>query len=59
MGDLAAAAASGFNGLDNFQGLLVGDLAKDDMFAVEPAGHDGGDEELRAVTMRVEGRLVD
>ena len=34
---------------DDRLGLLVGDLAKDDVFVVEPVGHDGGDEELRTV----------
>ena len=47
--DLAGAGAGGLEGLDNVQGLLVGDLAEDDVLAIEPAGDDGGDEELRAV----------
>lgn len=34
------------NGL---QGLLISNLAEDDVLAIEPAGDDGGDEELRAV----------
>lgn len=35
---------------DDLLGLLVGDLAKDDMLAIKPAGLDGGDEELRSVS---------
>ena len=34
---------------DDHLGLLIRDLAKDDVLVVEPAGHDGGDEELGAV----------
>ena len=47
--DSTAARASGLNGLDNIHGLLVGDLAEDDVATVEPRGDDGGDEELGAV----------
>lgn len=47
--DSAAARASGLNGLDNVHGLLVSDLAEDDVATVEPRGDDGGDEELGAV----------
>ena len=47
--DAAIVAASGLNGLDNALGLLVNDLAKDDVLAVEPGRHDSGDEELGAV----------
>lgn len=47
--DSTAARASGLEGLDNVQALLVGDLAEDDVAAVEPGGHDGGDKKLGAV----------
>ena len=42
------------NGL---QGLLVSNLAEDDVLAIEPAGDDGGDEELRAVAGENKVRL--
>jgi hypothetical protein len=47
--DLSGAGAGGLEGLDDVERLLVGDLAEDDVLAIEPAGHDGGDEELGAV----------
>ena len=47
--DLTAARASGLNGLDDAQTLVVSNLAEDDVAAVEPGGDDGGDEELGAV----------
>ena len=49
--DLAGAATAGLDGLDDPQGLIVGDLAEDDVLAVEPAGDDGGDEELGTVAV--------
>lgn len=48
----AAGRAASLNGLDDVDGLLVSDLAEDDVAAVEPRGDDGGDEELRAVAGR-------
>lgn len=47
--DLSGAGAGSLEGLDNVQGLLVSDLAEDDVLAIEPAGDDGGNEELGAV----------
>lgn len=47
--DLARGRASGLKSADNLLGLLVGDLAKDDVAAIEPLSLDGGDEELGAV----------
>ena len=47
--DSTAAGASSLTSLDDVEGLLVSDLAEDDVSAVEPRGDDGGDEELRAV----------
>ena len=44
-----ALRAGGLNSLDDVHGGLVGNLAEDDVAAVEPAGDDGRDEELRAV----------
>ena len=64
--DIAGAAASG---LDRFDDpftffIFVHDLAEDDVLAIEPAGHNGGDEELRPIAFpqtsvyRPEGRLA-
>jgi hypothetical protein len=48
---LAVLAAAKLNGLDNTVRLNVtwDDFAKDNVLAVEPVGHDGGNEELRAI----------
>lgn len=48
--DFAVAGARGLDGADDGHGLVVCDLAEDDVLAVQPAGDDGGDEELGAVT---------
>ena len=52
-GDLLAwttgSRAERLDGLDDLKGLVISDLAEDDVLAIEPAGDDGGDEELRAV----------
>ena len=53
--DLAASAAGGFNGFHNFQGGVVCNFAENDVFAVEPASDDGGDEKLGPVA--VEGMV--
>lgn len=47
-------AAAGLDAADRLVRLdvTVRDLAEDDVLAVEPAGDDGGDEELRAVAAR-------
>lgn len=47
--DLSGAGAGSLEGLDNVEGLLISDLTEDDVLAVQPAGNDGGDEELGAV----------
>jgi len=49
--DLAASTASSLESLDDVQGLFIGDLAEDDVLAIEPAGDDGSNEELRAVAV--------
>jgi hypothetical protein len=49
--DLTATAASGLKSLDDHQRLLISNLTEDDMLAIEPAGDNGGDEELRAVAV--------
>jgi len=51
--DGAGGRAASLDRLDHALGLGVidGDLAEDDVAAVEPAGHDGGDEELGAVAV--------
>ena len=50
--DGTGVAAKGLDLLDDPEGLIVSNLAEDDVLAVEPRGHNGGDEELRAVAMR-------
>lgn len=52
--DGTRAGTASLDGLDDGHGgdVTGGDLAEDDVAAVEPAGHDGGDEELRAVAVR-------
>lgn len=49
--DATAARAASLDRLDNALGLriIVGDLAEDNVAAVQPVGDNGGDEELRAV----------
>jgi len=47
--DLAGTRASSLESLDNVQGLLVSDLTEDNVLAIQPAGDNGGDEELGAV----------
>ena len=50
--NLTAAAAGSLKSLDNVQRLLVSNLAEDDVLAIEPAGDNGGNEELRAVAVK-------
>jgi len=52
--DAAAAGATELDRLDNAHGggVTRHDLAEDNVTAVQPGGHDGGDEELRAVGVR-------
>jgi hypothetical protein len=47
--DFTIAGTGGLDGSDNGHRLIVGDLAKDDVLAIEPASNDSGDEELGAV----------
>jgi len=47
--DGTAAGANSLKSLDNVERLLVGNLAEDDVAAVEPGGDNSGDEELGAV----------
>jgi len=56
--DLTAVVASEFESLHDLERLLVGDLAEDDVAAIEPRGDNGGDEELRAVAATVKARLI-
>jgi hypothetical protein len=42
---------SSLQALDNPHRLLVGNLAENDVLAIEPRGDDSGDEELRAVAV--------
>jgi hypothetical protein len=51
---LATVIAGSLDGLDHGERLVVGNLAEDDVLAIEPAGDDGGDEELGAVAMGTE-----
>lgn len=46
-----AGGTGSLNGLDDLEGLIVGNLAEDDVTAVQPGGHNGGDEELGAVAV--------
>ena len=55
--DFAATAAGGLKSLDNVQRLFVSNLAEDDVLAIEPAGDDGGDEELGAVAVEMSCQL--
>ena len=43
--DFASFATRRLDGLDDFHGLVVCDLTKDDVLAVEPTCNDSGDEE--------------
>lgn len=45
------AAAKGLEILDNLHRVGVGNLAEDDVLAVEPGGDNSGDEELGTVAM--------
>ena len=47
--DLASAATGGLEFLDHLHALGIGNLAKDDMLAIQPGSDNGSDEELRAV----------
>ena len=50
--DLAGIATGGFDGFHNVERLLVRDFAEDDVLTVEPAGDDGGDEELGSIAVK-------
>jgi hypothetical protein len=47
--DLTTSGSGGLESLDNVQGLLISNLTEDDVLTIEPAGDNGGDEELRTV----------
>ena len=47
--DSTTAGAGSLKSLDNVHGLLVSDLAENDVATVEPRGNNSGDEELRTV----------
>lgn len=49
--DGAGRGAARLDAPDDLERLDVADLAENDVLAVEPGGHDGGDEELRAITI--------
>lgn len=55
--DGAGRGTASLNRLDDAHrgGIAVRDTAKDDVTAVEPRGHDGGDEELGAVAVVGQG----
>ena len=50
--DLAGSGSSSLKSLDNVQGLSISDLTEDDVLAIQPAGDNGGDEELGTVAVR-------
>jgi hypothetical protein len=45
------ARSSGLERLDDPHGLVISDLAEDDVAAIKPGGLDSGDKELRAVAV--------
>ena len=47
--DLSASTASSLESTDNTHGLLISDLAEDNVLAIEPSGDNGGNKELGAV----------
>jgi hypothetical protein len=51
--NLARSGSGSLKSLDNIQGLLISDLAEDDVLTIEPAGDNGGDEELGTVAERL------
>jgi hypothetical protein len=57
--DGAGRRANSLEGLDNLHGLLISDLAEDDVAAIEPRGDNGGDEELGAVAVKVSEQLIE
>jgi len=50
----AFVASSSLDGFDDPHTLIVCNFAKDNVFAVEPAGDNGGDEELGAIAVEEE-----
>jgi hypothetical protein len=51
--DAAGAGAGSLNGLDDTHTLVALDFSEDNVLAIEPAGDNSGDEELRTVATRV------
>ena len=49
--DGTAGGTGGLDGLDNSQTLIIGNLAENDVAAVQPGSRDGGDEELGPVAV--------
>lgn len=52
--NFAALGAGCLDGSDDLFGFIVGDFTEDDVFAIKPVGYDGGDEELRAVSIIID-----
>jgi hypothetical protein len=52
--NLAVITTGSLKSSNNGHGLLVSDLAEDDVAAVQPGGDDSGDEELRAVAVLIQ-----
>tara|TARA_R110002060_G_scaffold2326_16_gene4001 strand:- start:756 stop:1001 length:246 start_codon:yes stop_codon:yes gene_type:complete len=52
--DLSAAGSGSLESLDDSQGLLISDLTEDNVLAIEPAGDNGGNEELGAVAIETQ-----
>lgn len=52
--NFTALRAGCLDGSDDLFGFLVGNFAEDDVFAVKPVGYDGGDEELRAISIIID-----
>ena len=47
--NLARTRSSSFKSLDDVQGLIISNLAEDDVLVIQPGGDDSGDEELGTV----------
>ena len=50
--NLATSTASGLESLDDVQRWLISNLTEDNVLAIEPAGNNGGDEELGSVAVK-------
>jgi len=56
--DRAGGRTESLDLLDDIHGLIISDLAEDDVLTIEPRGDNGGDEELGAVAEEINVRSV-